>query len=97
MLTDKLHRELELIQRHIIVLSAVNASQPIGIMKLSDEIGLPPHKVRYSLHLLEQAGYIGPSTYGAVILLPGEEFLKNIPGEISALTDAMNSIKSNLI
>jgi predicted transcriptional regulator len=97
MLTDKLHRELDLLQRHIIVLSAVNTSQPIGIMKLSDEIGLPPHKVRYSLRLLEQAGYIGPSTYGAVTLPPGEEFLGNLPNEVSALTEAMNSIRSSLI
>ncbi len=97
MLTDKLHRELDLLKRHIIVLSAVNASQPIGIMKLSGEIGLPPHKVRYSLRLLEQAGYIGPSTYGAVTLPPGEEFLENLPDEISVLTEAINSIRLNLV
>jgi len=96
MLTDKLHRELDLLQRHIIVLSAVSVNQPIGIMKLSEEIGLPPHKIRYSLRLLEHAGYIGPSTHGAIILPPGEEFMEVLPGELSSLVEALNSIRLNL-
>jgi len=93
MLTDKLRCEVELLQRHILVLSAVNTSQPIGIMKLSEEIGLPPHKVRYSLRLLEHAGYIGPSTHGAIVLLPGEEFLSMLPQELSEITEALGSLK----
>ena len=95
MLTDKLHHELELLQRHILVLSTVNTHQPIGIMKLSEIIDLPPHKVRYSLRLLEQSGYIGPSTHGAIVLPEGNEFLDVLPREISLLSEDLDSIRSN--
>ena len=96
MLTDKLRREVELLQRHILVLSAVSAKKPIGIMRLSEEIGLPPHKVRYSLRLLEHAGYIGPSTHGAVTLPPGEAFLARLPMELSEITEALTSVGGGL-
>lgn len=66
MLTGRVQHELELLKRHIIVLKKVMDSGPIGIMKLSDETGIPDHLVRYSLRVLEQQGLIAPSTQGAV-------------------------------
>ncbi len=66
MLTGRVLHELELLERHIIVLKKVMDDGPIGIMKLSLETGIPDHRVRYSLRVLEQQGLITPSIQGAV-------------------------------
>jgi len=58
--------EIELLSRHIEVARAVAEHQPIGIMKLSELLSLPAHRIRYSLHILEQLGYIRASPDGAV-------------------------------
>ena len=50
---DKLIDELELLERHIMMLKATKENQPIGIIRLSEILNIPKHKVRYSLRLLE--------------------------------------------
>lgn len=66
MLFDQVRKELELTERHLMVLEAVIERGPIGILKLAEETGMPTHKVRYSLRVLEQERLIKPSTHGAV-------------------------------
>ena len=63
---EKMKDEIELFSRHIEVARAVVDHQPIGIMKLSELLDLPSHRIRYSLHVLEQLGYIRASQEGAV-------------------------------
>jgi predicted transcriptional regulator len=63
---QKMKDEIELLSRHIEVARAVAEHQPIGIMKLSELLSLPAHRIRYSLHILEQLGYIRASPDGAV-------------------------------
>ena len=63
---DKIKVEIELLGRHIEVLDAVVEHQPIGIIKLSELLSLPFHRIRYSLRVLEQYGYIRASPTGAV-------------------------------
>jgi predicted transcriptional regulator len=71
----KMKDEIELISRHIEVARAVADHQPIGIMKLAELLNLPSHRIRYSLHVLEQLGYIRASAEGAVATpLTGELF-----------------------
>ena len=71
----KMKDEIELISRHIEVARAVADNQPIGIMKLAELLNLPSHRIRYSLHILEQFGYIRASSDGAVATdLTGELF-----------------------
>ncbi len=53
---DKMKEEIELLSRHLEVAQAVAEHEPIGIMKLSELLDLPSHRIRYSLHVLEQAG-----------------------------------------
>ncbi|ADB58134.1 hypothetical protein [Archaeoglobus profundus] len=67
MVLKKAKREFEIVLRHIRVMKAVMKHQPIGIFKLSELIGMPKHKVRYSLRVLEQSGIIEPTQHGAVI------------------------------
>ena len=52
---QKMKDEIELLSRHVIVIRAVMEHQPIGIMKLSELLDLPFHRIRYSLRVLEQA------------------------------------------
>ena len=53
---QKMKDEIELLSRHVIVIRAVMEHQPIGIMKLSELLDLPFHRIRYSLRVLEQLG-----------------------------------------
>ncbi len=62
----KMKDEIELLSRHIEVAKAVADHEPIGIMKLAELLDLPSHRIRYSLHVLEQLGYIRASPEGAV-------------------------------
>jgi predicted transcriptional regulator len=65
-LTSKIESEVKLLQRHVAMLKAIMENQPIGIIRLSELLNFPQHKVRYSLRILEQEGLIKPSPEGAV-------------------------------
>ncbi len=63
---SNLRREIQILGRHVLILDLVLKHEPVGIIKLSAMSGLPQHKVRYSLRVLEQRGLIRPSQQGAV-------------------------------
>ena len=65
-LTGKMDAEIELLQRHVRILKTVMDNEPIGIIKVSEMLHLPQHKVRYSLRILEDEGLIEPSVDGAM-------------------------------
>ncbi|NPA75785.1 MAG: hypothetical protein GXO25_06875 [Euryarchaeota archaeon] len=67
MLTDKVYTELELLSRHIKVLEIVKEKQPIGIVRIAQELGVGEHEVRHSLGILEEMGFIKPTPNGAII------------------------------
>jgi Uncharacterized protein conserved in archaea len=92
---EKVRDEIELMQRHIQVVRAVVGHQPIGIMKLSEQLDLPFHRIRYSLRVLEQLGYIQASPTGAVATKRAEEMLLNLDGELDAMIDLLRSMKKN--
>ncbi len=77
-ITYKLESEMELVGRHIKVMRAVMENQPVGIIKLSQILGIPEHKVRYSLRILEQEGLIAPSPGGAEITKKVKKEMRNI-------------------
>ena len=62
MLLENVRTELELTERHLLVLKKVIEEAPIGILKLAEVTGMQNHKVRYSLRILEQANLIKPSS-----------------------------------
>ncbi|ADD09005.1 hypothetical protein [Candidatus Aciduliprofundum boonei] len=67
MLTKRIYDELELLSRHIRVLEVVMKKQPVGIIRMSQILGLEEHEVRRSLAVLENNGFIRPTPNGAVI------------------------------
>jgi len=77
--------EIELLSRHIEVAKAVADHQPIGIMKLAELLDLPSHRIRYSLHVLEQLGYIRASPDGAVATHLTVELFRHLNADLDEL------------
>ena len=94
MLTDGVESELELLERHIAILKVVIQNGPIGIMRMSEETGIPNHRVRYSLRVLEHENLIIPSTSGAIATDEAKEFIKGLGSVITRLTKKMKDIKN---
>ncbi|MBC7081212.1 MAG: hypothetical protein H5T44_03075 [Thermoplasmatales archaeon] len=74
---EKLQEYIEIVERHLKVLLIVKEEGPVGIIKLSNLTGLPPHKVRYSLRILEKNGLIKATTSGATATDKTEEFINH--------------------
>jgi predicted transcriptional regulator len=82
---SRIEDELELFERHLQILKLVIEKEPIGIIKLSEIGGMPQHKIRYSLRILEQSGMIKPSQRGAITTQKAKSFLKNLPEKLKSL------------
>jgi len=89
----KMKDEIELLSRHIQVAMAVTDHQPIGIMKLSELLDLPSHRIRYSLHVLEQLGYIRASSEGAVATPLTEELFAHLNEDLDDLIRLLEKMK----
>jgi predicted transcriptional regulator len=79
---SNLQREIELLRRHVLILDLVLSHEPVGIIKLSSMSGLPQHKVRYSLRVLEQRGLIKPSQQGAVATEKARDYREKLYPEV---------------
>jgi predicted transcriptional regulator len=93
MLISKIELELEMLERHLLILKYVIREEPIGIMKLAETTGLPKHKVRYSLRVLEHEGLIGPSMHGAVTTEKTRQFVQTLSGRIESLDKKVKEIQ----
>ncbi len=89
----KMKDEIELLSRHIDVARAVADHQPIGIMKLAEQLDLPSHRIRYSLHVLEQLGYIRASPEGAVATPQTVELFQNLNSDLDELIRLLAAMK----
>jgi len=92
-LTEKVDGELEMLERHLLILKQVVENEPIGILKLAEETKIPSHKVRYSLRVLEQEGLIKASAPGAVTTEEIQSFLKELDGMIESLAKKTEDLK----
>jgi predicted transcriptional regulator len=93
MLLEHIGTELDLTERHLLVLKKVIEEAPIGILKLAEVTGMQNHKVRYSLRVLEQANLIKPSAQGAV---PGgavHTFLQEFERELEKINKKVYRIR----
>jgi len=91
---DRVKEEVELLSRHIDMLKLIKELQPIGIIRLSEVLGLPKHKVRYSLRLLEKDGLILATTDGAKVSENYGEFMQDLPKRLDGLIEQLESIRS---
>lgn len=93
-IVSKLIEEVDLLARHILMLKVTKENQPIGIVRLSEILDIPTHRVRYSLRLLERDGLVIPTQEGARVTDDYErhmgeltELLKSLIVRIEGLLD----------
>jgi len=82
---DSVLEEIELIGRHIDMLKATKEMQPIGIIRLSEVLGIPKHKVRYSLRILEKEGLIIATNEGAMVSDKYDKFMNDVAEQLEEL------------
>ncbi|EJN60140.1 hypothetical protein HSB1_07430 [Halogranum salarium B-1] len=68
-------------------------SEPIGIVKMSNETGYPHHKVRYSLRVLEEENLIEPSSQGAITTERTSEFVDELDDKLDDIVDKLGSMR----
>lgn len=95
-LTSKIESEVRLLDRHVAMLKAIMENQPIGIIRLSELLNHPQHKVRYSLRILEQEGLIKPSPDGAVTTDKLESFLDYLKGTLDSMASTVQQLRVGL-
>ena len=88
--------ELELISRHLLMLKAIKSNQPVGIIRLSEITGIPRHKVRYSLRLLEKDGLISATQEGAVVSDEYDDFILRLQSSLESAIAKANEIREKL-
>ncbi|UPV99866.1 hypothetical protein M0R88_15270 [Halorussus gelatinilyticus] len=90
---DRLEKEVDMLERHLQVLKMVIESEPIGIVKMSNETGYPHHKVRYSLRVLEEENLIEPSSQGAITTERTQEFVDELDDKIDEIGSKLDDMK----
>ncbi|NHN58625.1 MULTISPECIES: hypothetical protein [Halorussus] len=90
---DRLEKEVDMLERHLQVLKMVIESEPIGIVKMSNETGYPHHKVRYSLRVLEEENLIEPSSQGAITTERTQEFVEELDGKLDEIGEKLDEMK----
>jgi predicted transcriptional regulator len=92
-MVDRLENQVEKEARDLAVLRAVISDGPIGIVRLSERTGLPEHKVRYSLRMLEDDGLVEPTPSGAVPADDVAERASDINDGLDRLVDRLESLR----
>ena len=85
--------EVGLVDRHLDVLRMVMKHQPIGIMRLAEQMSIPYHRVRYSLRVLERMGYIRASYEGAIVLNKAHKLLCELNPELDEVITLLYTVR----
>ena len=93
---SKIEFELDLLRRHISMLKTIIDNEPVGIIRLSEMLNCPQHKVRYSLRILEQEGLIKPSLEGAVTTDRINDFLSRLSKALDGISKSVKEIERSL-
>lgn len=92
-LVDRIASELDLLSRNVEILERLGDKNPLGIIRLSEALRLPIHKVRYSLHLLEREGVIQPSAEGAVLTDKARQFWSQLDESLDRMSTLVQQLK----
>lgn len=95
-ITSVAEKELDLLSRHLQVMTTVKNHGPIGIIKLSQMTGQPQHMIRYSLRTLEKDGLIEPSQHGAIVTDKIHEALGTIETTLDEFTTKVQDLKKRI-
>jgi predicted transcriptional regulator len=80
-LTSKIESEIALLQRHVAMLKAIMENEPIGIIKLSEMLRFPQHKVRCE---------------GALTTDKLQGFLDHLKDILDSMSDTVKVLKKTL-
>lgn len=92
-MVERLTNQVAKEERDLRILEAVIESGPIGIVRLSEEAGVPEHKVRYSLRMLEDDELVDPTPNGAVPADDIDERIEEMNDGIDRLVERIEAIK----
>jgi len=95
-MVERLENQIEKERRDARILQTVIEYGPIGIVRLADETGLPEHKVRYSLRMLEEDELVEPTPDGAVPADDIEERVAHINEGLGHLVERVESLRDVL-
>jgi predicted transcriptional regulator len=95
-LTDRLRKDLDLLRRHVTLLKAVEEHQPIGIIRLARLSAHPPHRIRYTLRILEHEGLVRPSPKGAVTTARAKRFREKLRVLLEEMKRILESLRNSL-
>ncbi len=95
-LIRRLQTELEILERHILMLQTIKKHGPIGIIRLAELLKHPQHKIRYSLRILEQEGLIRPSPEGAVVTEKVGEFLPKLSSLLAEMEETVKRLRESI-
>lgn len=87
---------LELLERHISILRTVRDNQPVGLIRLSEMTGIPKHRVRYSLKIMEQQGIIVATPEGAVVSDGYDAFMASMAESVERLAEKVCLLRDAL-
>lgn len=93
---DRTAEEMDLLERHLGMLKVTKEYQPVGIIRLSEILDIPKHKVRYSLRLLEQGGLILATPEGAVVTEKYDRFMKELSEHLDGLESRISKMRSEI-
>ena len=91
---ERLRNQVDKENRDLAILGSVIDNGPIGIVRLAEETGIPEHKVRYSLRMLEDDGLVEPTPQGAVAADDIGERVADINGGIDGLVDRLEELEA---
>lgn len=95
-LTNKIESEIQLLERHVKMLNTIVAHEPIGIIRLSELLNIPQHKVRYSLRILEHEGLILPSPEGAITTERVQSFYHELTDILAKMDQTVTILQRSL-
>ncbi|WP_299268185.1 winged helix-turn-helix transcriptional regulator [Halorientalis sp.] len=92
---ERLRNQVEKERRDLTILQAVVADGPIGIVKLSERTDVPEHKVRYSLRMLENDGFVEPTPEGAVPADDIADRLERVNDGVDELVERLERVRDD--
>jgi len=91
---ERLRDQVEKESRDLSILEAVIDAGPIGIVRLAEETGVPEHKVRYSLRMLEDDGLVEPTPQGAIPVDDIEDRVADINAGLARLVERLEELEA---
>jgi predicted transcriptional regulator/tRNA A-37 threonylcarbamoyl transferase component Bud32 len=86
---DRIQKEITMLEQISEVLEYILNHEPVGIVNISDDLGYPHPKARYSMRVLEEEGLIKSTRQGAVIT-------DNASDEIEKYNQNLDNVQSQI-